>query len=202
MVHQEFAGNIIIDCSDRDPTPVCSELTATLTRLADWLDEIGLLLNATKTQVMLLKPCGNDATPCVVKCRDTELEETKTAKYLCVIIGDKLIWHPHADHLSSKCAQATEQLWRSGRSFALRARRTCYLSMLQSRLLYASNAFSPSLNNSLISRIEKLSEADLRAVFRVQPRTESSPLRRQLKVKSITHLYHEKHLIFCLPESS
>ena len=55
---------------------------------------------------------------------------------------------------------------------------------------------SPSLNSSLISRIEKMSKAGLRAVFRVQPRTESSPLRRQLKVKSITHLYHEKQLIF------
>ena len=53
-------------------------------------------------------------------------------------------------------------------------------------------------NNSAnkISRIEKLSKAGLRAVFRVQPRAESSPLRRQLKVKSITHLYHEKKLIF------
>ena len=52
LVHQEFADDIIIDCSDRDPTFVCSELTITLTRLADWLDEMGLLLNATKTQVM------------------------------------------------------------------------------------------------------------------------------------------------------
>ena len=44
----------------------------------------------TKTQVMLLKPRGNDATPCVVKCRDTVLEVTQTAKYLGVIIDDKL----------------------------------------------------------------------------------------------------------------
>ena len=66
VVHQEFADDIIIDCSDRDPTIVCSLCT----RLADCLDEIGLLLNATKTQVMLLKPRGNDGTPCVVKCRD------------------------------------------------------------------------------------------------------------------------------------
>ena len=145
---------------------------------------------------MLLKPRGNDATPCVVECRDTVLEVTQTVKYLGVIIDDKLTWQPHADHLSKKCGQATGQLWQSGRSFTLRARRTWYVSMLQSRLLYASNAFSPSLNNSLISRIEKLSKAGLRAVFRVQPRTESSPLRRQLKVKSITHLYHEKQLIF------
>ena len=77
VVHQEFAHDIIIDCSDRNPTLVCSELTVTLTHLADWLDEIGLLLNATKTQVM---PRGNDATPCVVKYRDTVLEVTQTAK--------------------------------------------------------------------------------------------------------------------------
>ena len=113
-----------------------------------------------------------------------------------MIIDDKSTWQPHANHLSRKCGQATGQLWWSGRSFALRARRTWYLSMLQSRHLYASIAFSPSLNRGLISRIEKLSKAGLHAVFGVQPRTESTPLRRQLKVKAVTHLYREKQLIF------
>ena len=75
------------------------------------------LLNATKTQVMLLKLRGNDANPCVVKCKDTVLEVTQTAKYLGVIIDDKLTWQPHVDHLSRKCGQDTGQLWRSGRSF-------------------------------------------------------------------------------------
>ena len=126
------------------------------------------------------------------------LEVTRTAKYLGVIIDDKLTWQPHADHLSRKCGQATGQLWRSGRSFSLRARRTWYLSMLQSCLLYASNAFSPSLNRSLISGIEKLSKADIHAVLRVHHRTECSPLRCQLNVKSITHLHHEKQIVVVL----
>ena len=89
------------------PPFVCPVLTATLTLLVDWLDEISLLLSATKTQVMILKPRGNDATSCVVKCRDTVLELTQTAKYYGVIINDKLTWQNHADHLSTKCDQAT-----------------------------------------------------------------------------------------------
>ena len=123
------------------------------------------------------------------------LEVTQTAKYLGMIIDDKLTWLLHPDYLSRRCDQPTAQLWRSGRSFELRDRRTWYLSMLQWRLLYASNAFSPSLNRSLISCVVKLSKAALRAVIRVQARTESSPLRRQLKVKAVTHLYHEKQQI-------
>ena len=200
-MHQEFADDIILDCSDYDATDVCNRLTVALTRLADWLDSIGLLLNAAKTQVMLLKPRGRDATPCIVSCRGTALEVTRTAKYLGVVIDDELTWQPHADHLSRKCGQATGQLWRSGRSFSLRARRTWYISMIQSRLLYASNAFSPSLSKGLICRIEKLSKAGVRAVFRVRPHTETSPLRCRLKVKLIAHLFHEKQLFFCLPLS-
>ena len=184
VVHQEFADDIILDCSDYDATDVCNRLTVALTRLADWLDSIGLLLNAAKTQVMLLKPRGRDATPCIVSCRGTALEVTRTAKYLGVVIDDELTWQPHADHLSRKCGQATGQLWRSGRSFSLRARRTWYISMIQSRLLYASNAFSPSLSKGLICRIEKLSKAGVRAVFRVRPHTETSPLRCRLKGKA------------------
>ena len=48
VCHQEFADDIVIDISDENPTTVCNALTAAVTSLANWLHEIGLLLNSQK----------------------------------------------------------------------------------------------------------------------------------------------------------
>ena len=203
--NQEFADDIVIDTSDPDPAVVCSRLTTALTFLDEWLTEIGLLLNSSKTQVMLLKPRGRDLTPCVVKCKDIVLSVTNVSKYLGVWIDDELTWKPHIEHLSRKCAQATGRLWRHGRSLTMRARKTWYISMILSPLMYASNSFSPSLSKTLLSRVEKMAKSGIRAVFRATRHTATAPLRHRLNVKPITQLYREKTLLFvfrCLEDLS
>ena len=74
----------MIDTSEADPAVVCSRLTTASTCLDEWLAEIGLLLNASKTQAMLLKPHGRDLTPCVAKCKGIVLSVTNVSKYLGV----------------------------------------------------------------------------------------------------------------------
>jgi len=175
---------------------VCAELTLAMTSLADWLDDIGLLLNPGKTQVMLIKPRGVRDAPCSVQCNGVALKVTRTAKYLGVVVDDELSWTSHIEYLSKKCAQATGQLWRHGQSLTLRARKAWYLAIIQSSILYASNCFFPSLNSTLFDRLEKLSKAGLRAVFRVRPRTPSLPLLERLKVRGLTQLCREKLLVF------
>lgn len=196
VVNQEFADDIIIDFSHSNPQIVCARLTTAMTNLSQWLEGIGLLMNAGKTQVMMLKPRGVYDAPCTVKCNDVLLNVTHTAKYLGVVIDDELSWQPHIDNISRKCAQAIGQLWRHGQCFTLRARKAWYLAIIQSSILYASNSFFPSLSRSLFSRLEKLSKAGLRAVFRVKPQTPTLPLMRRLKVRGLAQLCNEKLLVF------
>ena len=56
ICHQEFADDIIIDTSHPDPHVVTAKLSEGITCLADWLEDRGLLLNESKTQVMFIKP--------------------------------------------------------------------------------------------------------------------------------------------------
>ena len=151
----------MIDTSDADPAVVCSRLITALTCLEKWLADIGLLLNASKTQVMLLKPRGRDLTPCVVKCKGIVLSVTNVSKNLGVWIDDKLTWKSHIEHLSRKCAQATGRLWRHGRCLTIRARKTWYISMILPPLMYASNSFSPSLSKTLLSCVEKMAKSGI-----------------------------------------
>lgn len=105
-------------------------------------------------------------------------------------------WRAHVDHVSRKCARATGQLWRHGQSLTLRARRMWYLSVVQSNLTYASNSFFPSLLKTVLTRLQKLHRAGVRAVFRAKPRTATAPLVFRLRVKPLLQLYLEKVLVF------
>ena len=145
---------------------------------------------------MLLKPRGRDLTPCVVKCKGIVLSVTNVSKYLGVWIDDELTWKSHIEHLSRKCAQATGRLWRHGRCLTTRARKTWYISITFSPLMYASNSFSPSLSKTLLSRVEKMAKSGIRAVFRVKRHTATAPIRHRLNVKPIAQLYREKALLF------
>ena len=87
----------------------------------------------------------------------------------------------------------------------MRARKTWYISMILSPLMYASNSFSPSLSKTLLSRVEKMAKSGIRAVFRATRHTATAPLRHRLNVKPITQLYREKTLLFvfrCLEDLS
>ena len=100
LSHQEFADDIIIDVADSDPEQVAKMLTDGVSRLANWLDSIGLLLNKKNTQVMFVKPRGLLDVPFSVQCNGETLETISSAKYLGLEIDDDLSWASHLQHVS------------------------------------------------------------------------------------------------------
>ena len=84
VCHQEFADDIVIDISDENPTTVCNALTAAVTSLANWLHEIGLLLNSQKTQLLFMKPRTSPDFNPKVYCGADLLTVTASANYQLV----------------------------------------------------------------------------------------------------------------------
>ena len=82
VFHQEFVDDIIVDFSHCNPAAVCSALTDAVTCLSEWLTSIGLLLNASKTQVMFIRPRGCVASPSEVRCGTPLLDTTNVSKYV------------------------------------------------------------------------------------------------------------------------
>ena len=112
ICHLEFADDIIIDTSHPDPHVVTAKLSEDITCLADWLEDRGLLLNQSKTQVMFIKPRGKMVVYGIVNCRGAPLVDVSTVKYLGVLIDGDLRWVSHIQHTAVKCRQAIERLWR------------------------------------------------------------------------------------------
>jgi len=185
LCHQEFADDIVLDFSHSDPAVVTSSLTAGVTALSIWLEDVGLLLNAKKTQVMFIPPRGGAAVTSSVYCHNDKLVTTHSAKYLGIIVDSDLSWKCHVDHL--------------------KARRTWYLSMILAQLSYGSLAFYPGLSQHLLNRLLKMSKAGLRATFQQRYLVPTAPLLALLDVSTLLHVYIHKILVFvhrCLHNSA
>ena len=194
--HQEFADDIILDFSHPNLDLVGRTLTRAVTDISRWLEDIGLVMNASKTQVMFVQPRGAAIATPDVFCNNEQLEVTATAKYLGVIVDDQLSWRPHVAYVSRRTAQTIGQLWRHGRSLTLRARRSWYTSMVNSQLCYASAAFYPSLTAQLLDRLVKISKAGVRAVFQLPRQTPTAPLISRLNISPLIHHFKLKIVVF------
>ena len=83
----------------------------------------------------LQNPVGNSTvSPC------------SSAKYLGLTIDNRLTFSRHIDLLVGKIAGKLKTFQRVRNSLDSRARRSFYISLIQTSLLYGSNAFSPCLS--------------------------------------------------------
>ena len=117
-------------------------------------------------------------------------------KYLGAYVDDALSWRRQVEQVSARCARAIGRLWRHGDSLTLVARRSWYISMVQSTLSYASNAYFPSLSASLLDTLTKLAKSGIRTAFRLHNPVATAPLLVRLNVSLPVTLYRQKLAVF------
>ena len=196
VVHQEFADDIVLHCSDRNPDVVTASLSSAVNNLAAWLEDRGLLLNPSKTQVMFIKPRGVQDVISSVNFQGKPLAVVHTVKYLGMFIDDDLKWTSHVQHVSTKVGKTIAQLWRHGAALSLRARKAWYVSLVQSTITYGSNAFSPGISKQLLSELLKLAKSGVRSVFRLHLPVSTAPLLSKLGVVLPDLIFRRKVIIF------
>ena len=74
VCHQEFADDILLDCAGQNLTEIANSLSVAITNVEKWLTNRGLLLNASKTQVMYVHPRGTIPSEPRIFCGTTPLE--------------------------------------------------------------------------------------------------------------------------------
>ena len=184
---------------------VCNVLLSAVSKLADWLCSIGLVLNSAKMQALFIQPRGRFNAMPGIYCNDIRQSVTTTAKYLGALVDDQLFWQPHVEQFVRKVSVAVGQLWRHGRALSITARRLWYIAIIQSRFTYASNSFFPCLTKQLVTRLLKVSMSGVRAIFQLHGAVATGPLRTRLSLYSVEHLFIYKVLQFvfrCLSSSA
>ena len=194
--NQEFADDVMLESSDRNPSEVCGQLTAAVTALSVWFQSRGLILNKRKTQVLFLHPQAATPTDLQVKCGDDVLPIIQEAKYLGVTIDSSLSWNAHVNSTIKKVRQAVGTLWRHRNSLSIRSKKVFYHSLIESKLLYGTNAFFSSLSARNKLLLIRQSKSAMRSFYGLPSWSHTSPLYSRLNVQPLGQAAAKKVAFF------
>ena len=128
-----------------------------------------LHLNASKTEFMILHRSPVDLNQHTLTVGNSTVSPCSSAKYLGLTIDNRLTFSRHIDLLVGKIAGKLKTFQRVRNTLDNRARRSFYISLIQTILLYGSNAFSPSLSITHANRLITISKRAERISFGYPP---------------------------------
>jgi exonuclease III len=171
----QYADDTALYLSGPNIDDITKRLQTDLSRVADGFKQLGLQINATKTQTQIFR--RNTQTPNVVlSLFETRLEEHQTVKYLGVTIDNKLKFSEHIKTVISK-QQASIHALRKIRSKLTQQTALAYhRTMMMPYSDFACIVYDPS-TQELKQRLEVLQKKSLRAALN-QPIGHTADIRR------------------------
>ena len=173
-----------------------------MTCIADWLKQRGLILNAPKSQALVVPAGKLEAQPELdVWCHSTKLPPVSSARYLGVHIDSAMAWNTQMDRCVARLNKKVGVLWRMRRCFSMQSRIQYLKSVIMPDFSYGSNAFSASLAGKHLDRLQVLQNRAARAVYGRSPRTSARNLLVQLGAYRVQEIFIQKliFLVWALP---
>ena len=130
----------------------------------DWLCLNHLTANASKTKLMIISTKRYPFPDVAVTLNNQPIELVSSAKFLGVILTDKLSWDLYVDHICKKARKTIGFIHRSFPSAPINTRRTLYLALVRPILDYAFTTWHP-LNIKLNYRIESTQRFACRVIL-------------------------------------
>ena len=195
--NQEFADDIMLECCHQNPHVVADNLSTAVTDLSAWLFSRGLELNTKKTQALFIPPRGvNFDHHTMVFCGSHQLEVVSQARYLGLLVDSGLTYEPHVRNVVKRAKRSVSALWKARSSLNHQSKRMLYFSLIQSTLLYASNAFFPCLSVGTFDLLVKVTKNAVRAAFGLPSWTSSSPAFLALDLPPLLQVCRQKVVQF------
>ena len=157
------------------------------------LTDRGLLLNSSKSQVLLIHSRRSHPPPNLsTVCGSTVIAPSDEVKYLGLTFDSTLSFSAHVNSLREDIGKKL-----GGRkNLAVQARRQFYLSVVQSKLEYASTACVHCLADNVRDQLLCISKRALRCIFEHDTFTRTSYLLERYHIISLDKRYHTKSIFF------
>ena len=190
-----FADDINLYNKGPDLPVVIAELQQDVNRVHYFLNERCLHLNASKTEFMILHRSPVDLNQYTLTVGNSTVSPCSSAKYLGLTIDNRLTFSRHSDLLAGKIAGKLKTFQRVRNSLDNRARRSFYISLIQTSLLYGSNAFSPCPSLTHVNRLITISKRATRISFGYPPSAHTAPIRARHNLIPLDSLLLFKRLV-------
>lgn len=171
-----YADDIALLITARDVGLAQLLLNQAMRRVNRWMEEHGLMLALSKTEIVVLTKSRMD-TIVPLRVGEAQITTRPAVKYLGVLVDTKLTFWPQILRTADKAAKMTADLGRlmANTGGPGSGRRRLLMSTVQSVLLYGAEVWADALNKELYRK--RLAQVQRRAALRVTSayRTVSEP---------------------------
>ena len=158
-----------------------------LSKIIEWLNANRLSLNIDKTNFMIFRPKGRKESCPTIHINGSSIEEVDDAKFLGIIIDNKLNWIEHIKYISRKIAKGTGIIIKARKSFESETLLNVYNALIFPYITYGIHVWGTAAAVHL-HRLHSFQKKIVRIICGVPPRTHTYPLYKDLKILNIDQI--------------
>ena len=193
-----FADDTNIIVTSKNPNNLIEKANEELKSISDYMSANYLLINTKKTQALLFKPktTPNNDQNTNLTLNGTKIDIVQNAKYLGIIIDNKLKFKEQYKSLLKKLKNATRSLISTRKFLNTRTKLSIYNALFKSNLEYGSITYQDKLNNDQINKLTKLQKICLRLIYNARPNSHTINLYKKSKIIPVNETYNTESIKF------
>ena len=149
-----------------------------------WLNANRLSFNIDKTNFMIFKLKGKNEICPTININGSNIQEVDNAKFLGIIIDNKLNWLEHIKCIYSKIAKGTGIIIKARKSFETETLLNLYNALIFPHISYCIHVWGNTASVHL-HRLYVLLQKIIRIIYGVRPRTHTEPLYKALHILNV-----------------
>ncbi len=192
-----FADDTNLIMSGANPNELIKKANKELEKINDYLSANKLIINTKKSSYILFKPKRKKVNiQEKLQIETTEITRVKKARYLGIIIDEKLKFKEQHEKLVSKLIEAVNSLICVRNTLNYRSKIALYNALFKSHLEYCALVYYDCLNKKQIDVLVKLQKKAIRLVFRAPIGVHTNQLFKLADVVPVKNLYRIEALKF------
>ena len=184
-----FADDTTLIKTDKDLNKLTKTMNEELKHIVNWLNANRLSLNIDKTNFMIFKPKSKTIENQDITINGSKINCVDKAKFLGVVIDDKLNWSQHTKMVTQKVSKGIGIIVKARKYFNHETLLSLYNTMILPFLSYCIHVWGAASAIHL-EKIHLLQKKIVRIICGVAPRTHSLPLFDRLGVMTIDQIYN------------
>lgn len=180
----------IIECTN--PNNYENEINDSLTKIIEWLNCNNLVINLEKTKIMQFHQ--RRANPTInLTYKNYKIETVNTAKFLGIMVDNKLTWKPQIEHLCKRLSKSAYALYQLSKKVNISTLLTAYYGLVASVLRYGIIFWGQSTDRELIFKMQKRC---IRSMCGLKTTDSCVPSFKSLKILTLPALYILESAVF------
>ena len=191
-----FADDTSIFCQGSTDEEVSNELSDTLKKVTEWVNNNKLKLNVNKTKIMTFGTDIPISNLTQIKMDNTILENVETYKLLGLTIDNNLTWKYHIDIIHKKLKYVYYTLNKVKNCMPLKSKLLLYNALFESNMAFGIPIWG-GVSQSKLKPLEITQKKTLRCIYNLPYNAHTKEYFELGKLKPLINVYKYHCILLC-----